>query len=282
MKSMTDITNITLNPPKQIEIQEDEYIGEDGFYYCKKCNTKRTTSWIEGRKVRCICKCQEEEIKAKEEKMFRDKQADYIKKLKEESLLGARYKNANFEMAELGHNETFDNAYKRCKKYCEVYDQVLEKGLGIYLYGDKGTGKTYLTACMVNELTSKYQTCLLTNFSDISLKIRSTFNGKGSETAFLQKIAEVDFLFLDDIGTEQVRRGEEDTWLQERIFDILNTRYNNMKPTIFTSNHNLGDLIKDRGFMSKTVDRIFEMTKGAVIELKGESYRLKRNSSNVF
>lgn len=280
--NMQNTINNFLNPPKEIEIREDEYIGEDGFYYCEKCHTKRTTSWIEGRKVRCICKCQKEEMEAQEEKIWLEKKAADIEKLKEQSLLGARYRNATFNTAELGHNETFDHAFNRCKKYCEVYKQVLDKGLGIYLYGDKGSGKTFLTACMVNDLTSKYQTCLLTNFSDISLKIRSTFNGKGDETRFLEKLAEIDFLFIDDIGTERVRNGDEDTWLQERIYEIINTRYNNMKPTIFTSNHNLKDLINSRGYMSKTVERIFEMTKGAAIELKGKSYRLRKIDSNIF
>lgn len=279
---MNDTINTILKPPVEIEIREDEYVGEDGFYYCKKCNTKRTTSWIEGRKVRCICKCQEQEKEAQEEKRWLEKKAAHVNKLKEQSLLGARYKDATFDSAELGHNATFDYAFNRCKKYCEVYEKVLEKGLGIYLFGDKGTGKTFLTACMVNELTSKYQTCLLTNFSNVSLNIRAIFSGKGNESEFLRKLTEIDFLFIDDIGTEQVRRNEEDTWLQERIYEILNTRYNNMKPTIFTSNHNLGDLIKSRGYMSKTVDRIFEMTKGAVIEMKGESYRLRRTTNNVF
>lgn len=278
---MNNITNKILNPYK-IELKDDEYVGEDGFYYCKKCNTRRTTSGWEDRKVRCICQCQDDEYKAREEQMWLEKKAAHVEKLKEQSLLGARYKNATFDIAELGYNESFDLAHKRCKKYCEVYEQVLEKGLGIYLYGDKGTGKTFLTACMVNELTNKYQTCLLTNFFDISLKIRSTFNGKGNETEFLKKLAEIEFLFIDDIGTEQVKRGEEDNWLQEKIFEILNARYNNMKPTIFTSNHSLGDLIKSRGFMSKTVDRIFEMTKGAVIEMVGESYRLRKQTRSIF
>ena len=60
--------------------------------------------------------------------------------------------------------------------------------------------------------------------------------------------------------------------MQEKIYDIINRRYANKMPTIFTSNYSIQDLINDRGLEVKTADRIAEMS-NAVIKLEGTSYR---------
>jgi DNA replication protein DnaC len=65
------------------------------------------------------------------------------------------------------------------------------------------------------------------------------------------------------------------------VFDIINKRYNNKKPTIFSSNHSPNELITQRGMMQKTVDRIAEMSK-AIIKLSGESYRMKNRQGGLF
>ena len=85
-------------------------------------------------------------------------------------------------------------------------------------------------------------------------------------------MATIEFLFIDDFGTEKVTKGNEDIWLQEKVFEVINRRYINNKPIIFTSNYSLQELIRDRGVADKTVDRIMEMCE--VIRLNGQSYRL--------
>ena len=42
----------------------------------------------------------------------------------------------------------------------------------------------------------------------------------------INQIANVDFLFIDDLGTEKVTKDGEDTWLQDKIFEVINKRYN--------------------------------------------------------
>lgn len=266
-----------------IQPREDEYIKED-LIYCSKCNTQRsmfikapiTKELI---MVRCLCECQSIERDEEERKEKELARMLELEKLRSASLIGERYKNTYFSKTEIGHNPTFDHAFNRCKKYCEVADKVLAEGMGIYLFGDTGTGKTHLTACMVNELINKRYQVLFTNFFEISKIIRSTF-GKSSESEndYINRLANIDFLFIDDLGTERVQNGESDLWLQEKIFDVLNKRYNNKKPTIFSSNHSLAELINDRGFMKKTVDRIAEMST-AILKVEGESYRLKNRAN---
>lgn len=250
-----NIQSLTYNP-------EEEY-EKEGVIYCKKCNEPRT-SYIDflSKYMRIPCACQRADQKALE--------------LKKKASLGKRYQDVTFDNTEISSKE-FQEVYSRLKKYCSVADIVFNRGIGVYLYGDKGRGKTHLTACMVNELTKRLHSVMFTSFSEISQAIRSTFGkrvevGAGkSEQELLRKLSDVEFLFIDDFGTEKVTKGNEDLWLQGKIYDIVNDRYVNNKPIIFTSNYSLRELVEERGVAGKTVDRIMEMTE--IIKLEGVSYR---------
>ena len=256
---------------------ENTYEGEDGLLYCTKCHTRRCTKDIVepfGKRMPVTCECMKEaERKEKEQEEQAYKQAQ-LDRLRGASLLGDRYKDTTFDKTDLDRPDDFKKAFQRCRKYCQIPDMALEHGYGVYIYGDSGTGKTHLTACMCNELMSQLKQCLFTNFFEISKLIQSTWNGNADSAVVIKRICDVDFLFLDDLGTEILTRGGEDNWLQGQVFDIINKRYNNKKPTIFSSNYSMNELIKDRGMMKKTVDRIGEMST-AMIRLSGDSYRRK-------
>ena len=264
----------------------DNVYEKDGILYCIKCNTPRQTTIKnpftgEDNVVGCICKCQKEALereKAEAEQRHRQAQIDALQR---DSLLGERYKEVAFKNTETGVNKSFDEAFARCRKYCEAAGEVLENGYGIYIFGDKGTGKTRLTACMANDLIGQGRPVMFTNFFEISEIIRKTYSKQSeSESAVISKLANIDFLFIDDLGTEKVTQGGEDNWLQGKIFEILNKRYNNKKPTIFTSNHSPRELVEERGMMDKTVDRIVEMS-SAILKITGKSYRQKARTGKI-
>lgn len=255
----------------EITVQSDEYI-KDGVLYCKKCKTPRLFVYGDFT-ARCLCNCQKEAVEKKEREEKAKKRLEVVKALQKASLIGERYKKVTFSETETGHNSDFDAAFIRCKRYCEVADIVLKDGLGIYIYGQSGTGKTHLTACMANALMSRLKQVLFTNFSEIS-KILS--EDKQNEN----KLATIDFLFIDDIGTERVQTKNGDLQMQEKIYDIINKRYNNKKPIIFTSNYPIADLTTERGITAKTVDRISEMA-SAVLKINGVNYRLKEHKTKL-
>ena len=118
---------------------------------------------------------------------------------------------------------------------------------------------------------------LLTNLFEISKAIKSTFqNGfHESEQEFFERFEKVSFLIFDDLGVEIFTKNDRDTWLQALLFDLINRRYNAKKPTIFSSNYSLNELVNLRGIADRTVDRISEMTSGAVFKFDGESMRSK-------
>lgn len=283
MKTIKEIMDDKKYDEKQAQavlntIADDEY-EKDGDLYCKACNTRRTTTAF-GRKVRCICKCQEAEREHEAEEERRKMRLERIKRLKSASLLGERYKDVSFAKSSV-QDAKYELVFNRCRKYTEVAEQVLSKGIGIYLYGASGVGKSHITACMANALMEKYYTVLYTNFSEISKQIRGTFNKRGeSEQAFIEKLASIDFLFIDDFGTERLKKDEEDLWLQEKVFEVINKRYNNNKPTIYTSNYSAKEMIEKRGLAPKTVDRILETCES--MKLEGKSFRSAAKSKTFF
>lgn len=253
---------------------------------CPKCHepTRKSIDY-HGEKffVPVICKCEKERMEKEEEDSKNRRKFERIKSLRSLSLLGAKYENVSFDTSQTGVNPSFDAAFKRCLKYCEVYRQVLEKGMGIYLFGDKGTGKTHLTACMANELLRNCVPVLFTNLFEISKAIKSTFKKDSSvtEKILFDRFLQVDFLFFDDLGTEIFLKNSDDTWLQGLLFELINGRYNANKPTIFSSNYSLNELVNQRGISEQTVDRIAEMTDNAVMKITGKSRRKNTNSEKM-
>ena len=251
--------------------------------YCEKCGQALIKAIdYKGTKltVPVVCKCQKEKMKLEQLEAEKRQRMQRFKELQKLSLIGKRYENVTFNSSETGLNKSFDVAFNRCRKYCENYKTVLQNGHGIYLFGDKGTGKTHLTACIANELLKKCVPVLLTNLFEISKSLKSTF-GKGStstERAVIERLSNVDFLFLDDIGTEIFTKNSADTWMQTVLFDIINERYNQGNPTVFSSNYSLNELINLRGISEKTVDRISGMTSGAVMKIEGKS---RRNTNKI-
>lgn len=254
-------------------ISDDEYLTGEFELKCKNCNGNRFwqhNSFI----VPCICKCQATKLKEERELELKARRAKHFEKLKQASLLGERYKNANFDNLDMNRPQDFIEAVKRCKKFCENWEEVKRGGLGIYLYGDVGTGKSLLTSCIGNSLLLKSVPVLFTNFFEIAKQIKKTFTDSSmTESDFVEKLGTIDLLIIDDIGTEIVVKNGEKTWLQDKIYDIINTRYINKKSTIFSSNESLVDLVEKCGLMKKTVDRIASMST-AKIKLQGTSYRL--------
>lgn len=239
---------------------------KDGLVYCGNCHTPKQCFVKElGMAMPTPCECKKEAMRQEEEREQQIKKKLQIEMLRHASLLGERYRNASFENTGTAHSEEYEAVYNRCKRYCEVADLVLKNGTGIYLFGTKGTGKSRLTACMGNELMKNLYTVLYTNFAEIQANL---INKEG----YINTLAETDFLFIDDFGTEKVTKGKEDMWMQEKVFEVINKRYIDNKPIIFTSNYSLKELIEERGMADKTIDRIMEMCE--VMKLTGVSYRI--------
>ena len=241
---------------------------------CEKCGKPKTyISLLTGKAIPCLCECEKKRREQEEKRAALTQRLLQVAGLRGASLLGNRYSSITFKGTETGNNESFDNAFIRCKKYCDNAREVYENGYGIYLYGDRGTGKTHLAACIVNDLLEQLVPVVFTNLTEIG---KIAFN---PSTEF-DRICKVDFLVIDDIGAQRVRNKDGDLWLQEKVYELINTRYNEMLPTIFTSNYSIGELVTECGISSRTVDRIAEMS-SAVFKLTGASRRIQGRNGKL-
>ena len=257
----------------EIVFDSNKHYMKDNIIHCKVCNEPLEIDIGNGCKRSLICSCYEKEEQARNKQRRELEKKQYIELLKEKSLIGKRFEKANFNDIDKEHNKSYLTACAKCKSYCSKSTEMLENGYGIYIYGSCGGGKTYLTACMVNELTQNMHTVLFTNFMEISRMIRNSYDNKSTESEqnIIEMIKEVDFLFIDDFGTEKVAKNGEDNWLQEKIYEIVNTRYINLKPVIFSSNYSI-DQLTERGFMEKTIDRVKEMST-AIMKIQEKNFR---------
>ncbi len=261
-----------------LTIFDGEYVN-NGTIYCKKCNGKKSleiTLFNQKKTVRCLCSCEiDEDRKKREQQAFIENQIK-IDTLTKKSLIGEKYKNVTFENCNLGDNTPdYKKACSICADYCKNAKRNLKEGKGLYIFGEPGVGKTYLTACVANKLLQSNYSVLFSNEAQISAMVKCTYkyNSTENEDDVINKIASMDFLIIDDFGTEKFFSNGENTWFQNIIYQIINRRYNDLKPIIFTSNYSPSELIIDRKLHEKTLDRICEICPN-IIKIKGFNFRL--------
>ena len=118
------------------------------------------------------------------------------------------------------------------KKYKEDKHQK-----GLYLCGNFGSGKTYLTAAMLNELSKDKVKSAIVFWPEFLNNLKSSFNSE-NKNEFKNKynyVKKVDLLLIDDIGAESVTPWSRD----EILCPLLQYRMDEKLPTFFTSNLNL-------------------------------------------
>lgn len=202
------------------------------------------------------------------EELIRELYLEKIENIKSASLMNKRYLECDFKTTTTGLNDSFDKAYLRCSRYASNFKEVLAKGLGIYIYGSPGAGKTHLSACIANELIKKQYSVILSSIGNLIQRIKATFDKSDTtEEDIFQGIRAVDLLIIDDIGSENMS-----DYVQEKLFEIVNARYIVKKPTIFTSNLTFDELLKK--ISNRTVDRIIELST-VILKINCDSYRLK-------
>lgn len=162
--------------------------------------------------------------------------------------------------------ETFDetvpgvkDAYVSAREYANY-----PKGWFV-LFGNYGCGKTHLAASIANVVLKRHTRLLFTNVPDLLDHLRSTF-GPNSETGYderFETIREVPLLVLDDLGTENTT-----PWAREKLYQIVNHRYNAKLPTVITSNR------EPMNIEARIFSRMFDQQLSKTLVIEANDYRL--------
>jgi DNA replication protein DnaC len=124
-------------------------------------------------------------------------------------------------------------AFERCKAFAEKPENWL------LLVGTYGCGKTHLAAAIANHSLANGAPALFLNTPDLLDFLRETFAPK-SETTYSDRFDEIrdaPLLILDDLGTESPTQ-----WAIEKLYQLLNYRYNAHLPTVITTNKRIEDI----------------------------------------
>lgn len=136
--------------------------------------------------------------------------------------------------------------------YASSFDS--EESPGLLLRGGTGSGKTHVAVAIMKEAMRRGYSAHYANFSDLLSRIRDSYheNSKESEGALLALIDSVDLLVLDDVGAENTT-----DWVRDRLYLIINRRYENARPVIITTNCEEAELEARIG--PRTASRLYEM-----------------------
>jgi DNA replication protein DnaC len=160
-------------------------------------------------------------------------------KARAETLLEAARIPKRYEHCELSEFDThFDGAHPSLAKALVsakrfVSEYPVEK-TGLVLIGPIGTGKTHLAVGIIKELIrTKQISCVFYEYRDLLKEIQASYSASEliSEVKILQPVFESELIVIDEIGS---MRSTE--WVEEMVGYILNTRYNNQKTVIITTN----------------------------------------------
>ncbi len=172
----------------------------------------------------------------------------------------------SFEPATASQTQSLRFAMKFTQEFPAV-DQ------GLLLMGPVGVGKTHLAVSMLKGLTERGGfSCLFYEFGSLLKEIQDSYNShtQTSELGVLSPVLNTDVLVLDELGASKPT-----DWVRDTMAHIINTRYNDRKHTIFTTNYlderqGNEETLEDRiGIRLRS--RLFEMCR--TVEIKGADYR---------
>lgn len=133
--------------------------------------------------------------------------------------------------------ETFDASLPGLREAMEVARRYAEDPHGwLVLSGGYGVGKTHLAAAIAHERLANGQSVFFSIVPDLLDHLRAAF-APSSEMPYdelFDKVREAGVLVLDDLGAENAT-----AWATEKLFQIINYRYNYRMPTVVTTNHRL-------------------------------------------
>ena len=203
--------------------------------------------------TKCLDEKIEQENAAHQQQMREQHAKDSLERKLGRASIPPRFAVKSFEDYKADTKEQ-QRALRMCKDYADNFEQYRKSGTSILLLGDVGTGKTHLAASIANQVVRETKfTAVYTTASTIVRHVKSTFD-KESELTEGQAYgvySAMDLLVIDEVGVQNATEFELTV-----MFEVVNSRYEEMLPTLVISNRSIEDLPKFLG--DRVVDRLRE------------------------
>lgn len=225
-----------------LQNQKAEFIKENGIdisvlspnFKCEKCED---TGYFEGRLCECVRK---KAVSINYEELNKDvRLGDYTF-----DKFSLECYPESFEDG-IDAREIMTKVYGFCEKYAKEFEKDSQS---LLFFGKTGLGKTHLSLAIANDVIKKGYNVVYGPISRIIGSIeREHFSS--NERTTLNNVINCDLLILDDLGTEFTTQ-----FVVSSIFDIVNSRILNKKPTIINTNLSFEEL--KQKYSDRVVSRI--------------------------
>jgi DNA replication protein DnaC len=167
-----------------------------------------------------------------------------------EARLPQRYRDVAFDRFPV--TEIDPSVVSQVRRFTRDVDGSLDEGRGIWFFGDVGTGKTTLAMLVSKAALAAGRTCAIYSLPRLLNVLRDAIGNDESTLELLDRLNSVDLLHLDDVGAEN-----SSDWVLEQLYSIINTRYEDQKSLVITTNLQPDELSEQIG--ERTVSRIIEI-----------------------
>ena len=156
-------------------------------------------------------------------------------------------------------------ALQRSKDFVQNFDHSFEN---LFIYGDTGVGKTFLTYCIAKELLDSMHSVIYYSAFDLfDAFARNTFSNSDTTEGENDYILNCDLLIIDDLGTELTN-----SFVASQFFLCINERILRKQSTVISTNLTLGS------FMDTYSERVFSRVSSnyTMIKLIGKDIRIQK------
>ncbi len=168
------------------------------------------------------------------------------------AVIPRKYQRASFDQPPVTWMD--EGIVRAVRRVANTIDSHLDEGRGIWFMGDVGTGKTTLAMLISKAALSAGRSVAIYSLPRLLSALRKTFE-ESSDMSYLQlldSLSEVDLLHIDDVGAER-----SNPWVLEQLYSIVNSRYEEERSIVFTTNLDEAQLTEQIG--ARTVSRLKEM-----------------------
>ena len=256
------------------EAENEDYVNpEDGLLYCGKCHTPREKYFPEGLRfgdikthpVLCRCRAEAQQRRQAEEEERR--RLEQIQELRREAFRDFPARDWRFEAVNSTHQ------LELARSFVDHWEQFRADGMGLLLFGDVGTGKSYAAGCIANALIDGGHSVRFVGLSDLVNRMQGVYGMERDE--YIADLLAPELLILDDLGAER-----STSFGREQVFDVVNKRTMAGKSMVVTTNIPLHVMQTAADIQERRIyDRIQEVC--TPIQFHGENYRKAGAAKNL-